>query len=221
MSAGKIILLVFGIIIMVAALGLVIAGGGALWVNGALTDDDGYFTTKTLRIDSDSYAVITEPADVDLGSAWVWDWGNLVKFKVEGENDDLSKGIFIGVADERDLNDYLRDVEHDEIIDFSIGPDELNYRYHSGSSAPEAPVSQTFWSETAYGSGEQTLEWELESGTWSLVLMNEDGSDGVDLSVVLGVEVPWLFGTGVGLLVGGVVGLIVGFVMIYLAVRKT
>jgi hypothetical protein len=221
MSAGKIILLVFGIIIMVAALGLVIAGGGVLWVNGALTDDDGYFTTKTLSVDRSSYAVITEPADVDLGSAWVWDWGNLVKFKVEGENDDRSKGIFIGVADEWDLDNYLRDVEYDEIIDFSIGPDRLRYRNHPGSSTAETPAAQTFWSETAYGSGEQTLEWELESGTWSLVLMNEDGSEGVDLSVVLGVKVPWLFGTGVGLLVGGVVGLIVGFVMIYLAVRKT
>jgi hypothetical protein len=140
---------------------------------------------------------------------------------VEGENDDRSKGIFIGVADEWDLDNYLRDAEYDEIIDFSIGPDRLRYRNHPGSSTPEAPAAQTFWSETAYGSGEQTLEWELESGTWSLVLMNEDGSEGVDLSVVLGVKVPWLFGTGVGLLVGGVVGLIVGFVMIYLAVRKT
>jgi hypothetical protein len=220
-SAGKIVLLVFGIIVMVVALGLVVAGGGVLWANGVLTDDDGYFTTRTLRLDRDSYAIVTEPADVDLGSAWACDWGNLVTFKVEGSNDDRSKGIFIGVADERDLQNYLSDVEYDEIIDFSIGPDTLRYRNYSGASVPESPVSQTFWSESVYGSGEQVMEWELESGSWSLVLMNEDGSDTVDLSIVFGAKVPWLFGTGIGLLIGGVVGLIVGFVMVYLSVRRT
>ena len=221
MSPGKIILLVFGIIIMVGAVGLVVAGSGALWANGALTDDDGYFTTKTIRFDKDSYAIVTEPADIDLGSAWSWDWGKLVTFKVEGSNDNRSKGIFIGVAEESDLWYYLRDVEYDEITEFTICPDELTFHNHPGDSAPEAPASQTFWAESVYGSGEQTLKWELETGTWSLVLMNEDGSAGVDLSVIAGAKVPWLFGTGVGLLAGGVVGLVVGSVMVYLSVRKT
>ena len=62
---------------------------------------------------------------------------------------------------------------------------------------------------------------DLESGSWSLALMNEDGSANVDLSIVFGAKIPWLFGTGVGLLSGGVVGLALGFVMVFLAVRRT
>jgi hypothetical protein len=119
------------------------------------------------------------------------------------------------------LQDYLQDVEYDEIIDFTIGPDRLTFHNRPGDSMPEPPTSQTFWAESVHGSEEQTLRWELESGTWSLVLMNEDGSAGVDLSVIAGAKVPWLFSTAVGLLAGGVVGFAVGFVMIYLSVRKT
>ena len=221
MSLAKVLLLIFGVIFLFVGIGLLFGGGGALWANSALTDDEGYLTTKTLEIDQGSYAVVTEPADVDMGSAWVWDWGNLVTFKVEGSNDDPSKNIFIGVAEERYLDDYLRDVAHDEVTDFDIRPDRLEYRHISGDSEPLAPTTQTFWRESARGSGTQEVHWELESGNWVLVLMNEDGSAGIDLSVVLGAKVPWLFGVGIGLLVGGIMVLAISIIMVYFSVRRS
>jgi hypothetical protein len=219
-SAGRIVLLVFGIIVIVIAIGLVVAGSGALWANAALTDDDGYYTTRTLRLSSDSYAIVTEPAEVDLGSAWAWDWSRLVSFKVEGRNMDPAKGIFIGVAEEQDVLSYLSDVEYDELVDFQIDPDEFSYWNYPGSAAPAPPTTQAFWSESAHGPGTQELQWTLESGTWSLVLMNEDGSQGVDLRGVVGVKIPWVFGLGLGLLIGGIVALVLGAVMVLLAVRR-
>ena len=221
MSGGKIILLIVGIIVVVVAIGLIVAGGGVLWANGAFTDDEGYLTTKTIRIDKGSYAVVSEPTDIEVGSWWVWDWGDLATFKIEGSNDDSSKYIFLGVAEESDLNNYLRDVNYDEVIDFDINPDRLDYRNRPGNSEPAAPNTQSFWLESVNGPGTQTLEWDLQAGTWSLTLMNEDGSAGVDLSVVLGVKIPWLFGTGVGLLIAGIVALLLGTFMIVLAARKS
>jgi hypothetical protein len=215
------VLLIVGIIVVVIAIGLIVAGGGVLWANGAVTDDEGYLTTKTIRIDKNSHAVVSEPTDIEVGSWWVWDWGDLATFKIEGSNDDSSKNIFMGVADESDLNSYLRDVNYDEVIDFDINPDRLDYRNRPGSAQPAAPTTQDFWLESVNGPGTQTLEWEFQAGTWSLVLMNEDGSAGVDLSVVLGVKIPWLFGTGVGLLIGGIVALLLGTFMIFLAARRS
>jgi len=61
----------------------------------------------------------------------------------------------------------------------------------------------------------------MQGGTWSLILMNEDGSAGVDLSIVLGVKIPWLFSTGLGLLLGGIVALSIGTLIVFLAVRKS
>lgn len=221
MSAGKIVLLVFGIIVLLLSVGLVLGGGALLWANSALTDDEGFYTTRFVRVDRDSNAIVTEPADIDLGAAWIWDWSNLVTFKVKGYNDDPSKQIFMGIAEESDLDTYLYDVEYDEITEFSIHPYEIDYRYHPGSSRPTAPSSQTFWTSSAHGPGTQSVEWTLETGTYSLVLMNDDGSAGLDLRVAVGAKVPLIFGTGVGFLIGGIVGLIIGFLMVFLAVRRT
>ena len=221
MSAGKIVLLIVGIIVLVVAIGLIVTGSGVLWANGALTDDEGYLTTKTFRIDKGSYAVVSEPTDIEVGSWWVWDWGDLANFKIEGSNDDSSKNIFMGLADESDLNSYLIDVNYDEVIDIDINPDRLDFRNRPGNSEPAIPTTQDFWLESVNGPGTQTLAWDMQAGTWSLVLMNEDGSAGVDLSVVLGVKIPWLFGTGLGLLIGGIVALPLGTLMIILATRRS
>ncbi len=221
MSAGKVVLLVFGIIVLLVSVGLVFGGGALLWANGALTDDEGFFTTRFVRLEKGSSAIITEPADIDLSAAWIWDWSDLVTFKVEGYSGDPSKQIFMGIAEESDLDSYLHNVGYDEITEFSIYPYEIDYKYHPGGFSAAPPASQTFWSVSAHGSGTQSLEWSLESGTYSLVLMNDDGSAGLDLKVSVGAKVPLVFGTGLGFLIGGVVGLVIGFFMIFMAVRRT
>ena len=206
---------------MLLGLGLTIVGGGITWANFALKDDEGYYTTKTLHIDKeDSYAIVSVPADIHLGSVWVWDWSDLVSFKVEGSNDNSSKDIFIGVAQESDINGYLQNVSYDEVIGFDINPDKLEYRHHSGNLTPVAPINETFWKYSANGSGTQTLYWELETGRWVFAVMNADGSQDVDVSVRVGAKVPWLFPTGLGLLIGGIVVLTAGPLMIFMAVRR-
>ncbi len=219
MTGGKIVLLIMGVIVLLISLGLIISGGGLLVVNNYLADDDGYYSTKTIRIEKGSYAIISEPLDMDLDEAWIWDWGNLASFKVEGTNDDQLKNIFIGVAEGNDVKDYLADVEYDEVTDIDVSPNELEYTHHTGDSEPEAPDTQTFWLESAHGAGEQVIEWELESGTWSVVVMNEDGSHGLDVDIVLSAKIPWLFSVALWLLISGIVVLVVGMVLIYLAVR--
>lgn len=220
MSVWKILLLIFGVLVVVVGVGLAAAGGGALWANGALTDDEGYITTKTIRIDKDSHAIVSAPTDIEVGSWGVWDWGDLATFKIEGSNDDSSKNIFMGVAEESDLEDYFSDVNYDEVIELEIDPDRLEYRNRPGTSEPAAPTTQEFWLESVHGPETQILKWELQPGAWSLVLMNGDGSAGVDASVVLGVKIPWLFGVGVGLLLGGIVALLLGAFMIVMSVLR-
>ncbi len=221
MGTGKIILLVVGAIIILISFGLVVGGGGVLWANEALTDDDGYYMTDSLHMEKDSYAIISEPADVELEGAWAFDWGDLATFKGEVESGNVDKNIFVGVASEDDLTEYLRNVEHDMVTDFEIDPEEWEYENVPGTAEPAPPTSQTFWEESAYGAGTQVLEWELEEGTWIFVMMNEDGSAGIDLDMELGAKVEWLVGVGVGLLAGGIIGLIVGGVMFFFALRKS
>ena len=229
MSVVRIILLIFGIIFILGSIPLLFGGGTLLWVDLTQKDDGGFISTETDQLESDSYAIVTESADIDLDEEWHWGWGwnadwdlgDLVTFKVEGSNNDDSKGIFIGVAQESDLMDYLNDVEYDEISHFRIHSHgfDVDYRNHPGNSSPMAPASETFWMESTSGTGTQVLEWELETGTYSLVIMNEDGSSDVDVDVSVGVKAPWIFGVGIGFVVGGIVALIMGILMVVFAIR--
>ena len=220
MSAGRIVLIVFGAIFLLISIGMLVGGGALVWVDQALTDSEGFITTDTINLERSSYAITTHPADVDYRGWWPWGWNNSVTIKVEGENNNLSKQIFIGIADESDVTEYLSGVNYDEVKEFEIHPYKVSYIRHYGSSAPERPIDQTFWVDEAYGSGVQTLEWDLEEGTWVLMLMNTDGSAGIDLSGVIGIKVPWIFGVGLGVLIGGIVLLIISIVMIVLASRS-
>ena len=67
------------------------------------------------------------------------------------------------------------------------------------------PGEQRIWVASAEGSGRQTLTWDVEGGNWSIVLMNADGSRGVEADVRIGVKInvlPWIIlGVGIGALV--------------------
>ncbi len=220
MSAGKIALLVFGAIIMLVSLALIAGGGTLVWLDKAHSDSEGFLTTDTIHLERASYAITTKPAEIDIESGWLADEHDIGTIKVQGSSEDSSKQIFIGIADEDDVQAYLHGVNYDEIRDFEMDPFRMEYTNHPGSYAPAAPTSQTFWVISEYGPGIQTLEWELETGNWVLVLMNSDGSAGVDVRGSVGIDVPWLFWVGVGLIVGGIVLLILGVGLVLLGTRR-
>ena len=225
MSAGKILLLVFGVIIILVAVGLMFGGGTLLWLERTHTDE-GFIASDPVDIERDSHAIVTGPIEIDEVALDVLDWlGIATAFAVEGSNNDPAKNIFIGVAEESDVEAYLSDVEYDEMSFAHTGWlafESVDYTNHPGSSQPAAPASEEFWRESEQGAGTQTMEWKTEVGSHSIVLMNDDGSAGVDLSdVVFKVKVGSLLGISVGLLVGGIAVLLLGGFMIFLAVRRS
>ena len=66
MSAGRILLLIFGIIILLGSVPLLFGGGVLLWVHIALTDSEGFITTNTHQLERGSYAIVTEPTDIEF-----------------------------------------------------------------------------------------------------------------------------------------------------------
>jgi uncharacterized membrane protein len=225
MSAGKIILLIFGVIGLLISVSLLLGGAAILIADNIIKDNDGFYTTKTINVDKNSYAIVTGPANIDINIGWnsglFWDPGDLVTFRIEGSNEDSSNPIFIGIARESDIDNYLDNVEYDEVRRLHTNRLDIDYRNHSGDTAPEAPTAETFWEESTYGTGTQVLEWELKEGSHTLVIMNTDGSAGIDANMVFGAKIPLLLGVGVGILVAGIIGLSISILFIALAARKT
>jgi hypothetical protein len=194
-----------------------LAGGGALLWADQTQRDDGYLTSPSEQFESSSYAIVSEPIDLVSSDPDVADWflsddvlGD-VRLTVTGQN------IFLGVARSAEVDAYLGAVERDRVSD--LDPPEYE---RTGGGAPESsPAEQNFWVATASGSGEQALTWRPGSGNWTVVLMNEDASPGIDADLRAGAELDFLLWVAIGLLIAGAVFLLGGAGLIYLGARHS
>ena len=204
-----------------AVLSLGFAGTGAalLWADGE-GDRDGYITTDTERFSSGGHALATENLDMTLdGPESMLDDGALGKLRVRAESND-GKPVFVGIARTSDVEDYLRGSAHDVVTDVEYDPFDADYDARRGDREPAAPARQDIWAASVHGTGERAVTWEVDDGDWSVVVMNEDGSRGVDAGVSAGVRLGWLNEAGyVSLATGGLLLLIAGG-LLTLGVRR-
>ncbi len=90
----------------------------------------------------------------------------------------------------------------------------------AGAAPSGPPGEQAFWAASASGSGEQVATWDAESGEWTIVLMNADGSTAWRADVSIGAEANFLLWLAIGLLVAGLLVLAVGVLLIVLGARR-
>jgi hypothetical protein len=221
-SGGRIAAVVAGSLLGLVALALVIGGGALLWGNGQ-KDDAGYVSTGTHGLHTSTYALTTDNLDIDLdGAGWVLDTDRLghVRVQATSRND---KPVFVGIAPTRDVSGYLAETAHSSVTDIEDGPFssfDVTYRDHAGDVKPAAPADQRFWAASAQGTGSQAMTWKVRDGDWSVVVMNADGSAGVDAGVRAGADVPFLAPAGWITLGGGLVLLAGAGGLLYPGLRK-
>jgi hypothetical protein len=197
-SKGQIALLVGGILLALIALVVAGAGGTAIWAS-TQKDSHGYHSSGLHRFHSPTLAITTK--SIDLATS-VPQW-LLGKIRIEA----LPAGsapIFVGIGHKDDVDAYLAGVGRDVVTDVDFDPFHVSYDRQPGARSPKPPASQTFWVASAHGAGTQVLTWETDSGSWSVVLMNADGSPGVDARVKAGAEIPYALWIGLGALVLGI-----------------
>ncbi len=216
MKAGKVILLVFGVLVLLVAAGLLLGGGASMVLDRHFTDADGYLATEAIQIETENYAVLSETARLHRHMLWErWP----ATFRVQAVPHRDGAAVFLGIASTERVAEYLAGVPHAIVEEFSIRPNRITFRRAPGTDEPTSPVVQRFWAAAVSGPGEQTLEWEVVPGDWVLVLMNADGSSGVHASVSLGLRLPWLGRVGLGLVVSGALVLLIGVASVLFAVR--
>lgn len=206
-------------VVGLVALVLLVAGGIALWANGQ-KGDDGYLATGSDRFATSTYALATENLDVDSqGPGWLInaDRYGKVRLKVDSR---AGKPVFVGIAPTSAVTRYLRDTSHATVTDVSYSPFRAEYRTQRAGGPAALPGDQRFWVASAHGPGRQTLTWDVKHGSWSIVVMNADGSRGVDAGVSAGADVPILSAVGWGALGGGLVLLIASGALVFVGVRR-
>ena len=215
-TAGKVVLIVVGVITGIIAFGLLVGGCVLLPVDQTQRDDDGFLMSPSQDLASPTYAIVSESADLDTdGAEWALDtFLGTVRIRSESE-----RPVFVGLAPAADVDRYLEGVEHDVVDDLDSSGDP-EYDRRSGGAPSSPPGDETFWTETATGAGEQTLDWEPQDGTWRVVVMNEDASRGVGSDMSIGAELDAVFWIGLGLLGLGVLFAAASALAITGAVRR-
>ena len=219
MNGSRIALIVTGSLASLLAAGLLAVGGLALW-GDSQKDSDGYLSTDTHRFEAGTRALATENLDVDLGDAdWVAQSNDLgkVRVAVESRND---KPVFVGIARTSDVEDYLAGASHTTVTDVDTSPFDADYDDHAGDRRPVAPADSHIWAASEQGSGKQTLHWEIDDGNYSVVVMNADGSPGVDADVSTGANVPFLDEIGWSALASGGFVLVFGIALLVTGIRR-
>ncbi len=201
----------FGTMLVVVGLVLIYHFGLASLFHSPVFGE--YRLSDPLTMEVSSRAVVTD--DVELLR-----WTTMPEFvsppddiRVQGVATG-SEMIFMGIAPADAVAGYLDGVVHDEITAWESRADDITdvvYTRNDGATDPAAPETEGFWVASVSGSGEQALDWTIETGEWALVIMNADGSPDVSADVRFGVaRLSALLPIGLVSLVVGLVALVGG-----------
>ncbi|HEU4354687.1 MAG TPA: hypothetical protein VFT27_03785 [Actinomycetota bacterium] len=206
-------MLIGGIILGFIALVFLAGGVVLLWAYSSQRDADGYYAFDPEAFRAPGYAITSE--DLYLGAPNEWFPEDLATVRISAGSDTES---FIGIGRTADVGGYLLGVPYSVVRDVEGNPFKVTYRQVPGDAVPDPPTDQDFWVATDSGAGTQSLTWDLGAGNYTVVLMNADGSQGIDVQLSAGIKVDAVLPIMIGMLV---VGLLLGASAAVLIVLST
>ncbi|MDH4170753.1 MAG: DUF4389 domain-containing protein [Acidimicrobiia bacterium] len=205
MSAGRILGVIVTVVVLVASIAVLIGGVAGTIAHATARNDSGFFDVGLDGLATRTVAVTSE--DIDLGSdpgppEWLVELGDVTtEFRVESIRTDVP--VFIGIGPEAEVERYLGGLPRAEVTGVDGRQLDLRTTGEGGAESPGPPADETFWTVSAEGTGEQTVEWDLATGRWKVVVMNADGSPGVAGDLNVGIKAGFLLPLFVTMLVLG------------------
>ncbi|WP_432844886.1 hypothetical protein ACQPXB_27170 [Amycolatopsis sp. CA-161197] len=194
-SPARIAVIVISVVVLVIGVCLAIGGGVLLLVfgsGGSLKSGQHDVTTPTAAIVTDT-AQITDTGRLTraLGSP-------SITVHATGGN---ASGLFIAIGPAADVDRYLAGVAIEQARNFDLDPFALDAVRRDGTALAAPPATQPFW----VASGATDVTWQITDGDYRAVVMNADGTPGVDSRLAVDLNLPGLFGYALGFLIGGLV----------------
>jgi hypothetical protein len=215
LGPGRITALVAAGIVSLVALGLLAAGGAAIVLDQTQRDSRGYLMTSAMPYSTSTYALVSASYEGGAANDWFVPGDLLGTVRVRATS---ATPVFIGIGPERAVDAYLSNVAHAQGASFAThGAD---FQTHPGGAPSSPPAAQHFWGASAAGAGTQTATWKPQTGNWRVVVMNADGSGGVNAGVSVGARLPDLLTIGVAVFGAGMLLFLISGGGIYLAVRQ-
>jgi hypothetical protein len=215
--------------IMVFLGGMVLLAGHDNLTSSA-RDSDGFIMFDPYTFERESAVIVIRDIDVLKGRFLIHAGDSFVPGWAIADLDVRMQGVapgpgalFMGIAPTTAADAYLGGVAHDEITELDLDVAtvrDVEYTRHEGIGTLGAPSVETFWVTSAAGTGLQTLDWTVESGDWTAVIMNADASSGVTAELVFGAQASNIGAIAWTKITIGVIALVGGGLAMFLGLRR-
>lgn len=175
---------------VLACLGMWLLVGGLVGLMMHDPDADGFHMTGDRPFSTDAHAIVSAPEIGGTGPDVFYGRAMVGPIRITGEAGTPGDELFLGIGPADQVERYLDDVEHSELVDLNVWPFAVDYTERQGTSLPADPDDQDFWIESTSGSGPLTLETELPAEDWRAVVMNADGAASVEADLAVGATLP-------------------------------
>jgi hypothetical protein len=155
---------------------------------------DNRMGTGPHRLSTPGQAIVTAPEALAYA-------GPRVELRVASP--DRERTLFLGVGHDVDVRDFLDGTPRTRIDAISIPWQVATTRVPGGGSPKGEPGDQNWWIADAEGRGDAVLSWRLPETAADVVILAQDGGDGLVVDVTAAVVAPGVFVVGLALVVLG------------------
>ncbi len=217
-TTARIVSAVIGVLLALCSLGLLGAGGVALWAS-TTQRHGGDIDLGTWSYRSAGYAVTSSTADLYGATGGLPVPRSLLGTVRISVTPAPGVGpVFAGITPAAAASHYLAGVGYDTVR--GVTRYHATYTGHHGGAPATAPARAGIWAARAAGPGTQTLTWPDRGGSWTVAAMNAGGSRPVAVRIGVAATLPSLPWIAAGLLAGGVLVLAAGVILIALPARR-
>ncbi|NEA36095.1 hypothetical protein [Streptomyces sp. SID13031] len=195
----------FGLLLALVGLLVTVAGGAAaFWLVGP----DNTVDTSEQSLSSLGLAVMTAPDLIDRHGPTLHVTAS------------AAQPVFVGIGRDLDVASYLSGSQYTRVVGFEL-PSRFDTQLMKGGQARlTPPAGLDWWVVKASGAGHQSISWPIVDGRYDVVVMNADGSPGVDAKATFGIEIEGAFGTCLMVFGGGLLLLFVGLLLMFVRRRR-
>jgi len=217
-TTARIISAVIGLLLALCSLGVLGAGGVALWAS-TTQRHSGYIGLGSWSYRTTGYAVISSTAGLYGATGGLPVPRSLLgTVRITVSAAPGTSSVFAGITPAAAASHYLAGVSYDTVR--GVTHHHPVYTRHPGGAPATAPTRAGIWAIRAAGPGRQTLVWPDRSGSWTVAAMNADGSRLVAVHISIAASLsslPWI---AAALLAGGVLGLATGLALSAVPARR-
>ena len=122
-GAGRVVLIVVGVIAALLSLAMLAGGTALVVVDQTQRDEDGFLMSPSEDFSTATYAIVSDSADVDFGGSEHAARAILGDVRIRSESD---RDVFVGIARDTDVDEYLNDVERSVVTDIGEDPEYVH-----------------------------------------------------------------------------------------------